>query len=75
MFSRDMNIESFDEELFDAIKEECQQEEHIELIASEELYEPRCRLRRRNDKQICGRLSEKRYYGGCENVDIAEELA
>ena len=42
MFTRDMNIESFDEELFDAIKkEECRQEEHIELIASENYASPR----------------------------------
>ena len=42
MFSRDMNIEGFDEELFDAIKkEECRQEEHIELIASENYASPR----------------------------------
>ena len=78
MFSRDMNIESFDEELFDAIKkEECRQEEHIELIASENYASPR--VLEAQGGVMTNKYAEgyprKRYYGGCENVDIAEELA
>ena len=78
MFSRDMNIESFDEELFDAIKkEECRQEEHIELIASENYASPR--VLEAQGGVLTNKYAEgyprKRYYGGCENVDIAEELA
>ena len=78
MFSRDMNIESFDQELFDAIKkEECRQEEHIELIASENYASPR--VLEAQGGVLTNKYAEgyprKRYYGGCENVDIAEELA
>ena len=78
MFSRDMNIESFDQELFDAIKkEEYRQEEHIELIASENYASPR--VLEAQGGVLTNKYAEgyprKRYYGGCENVDIAEELA
>ena len=78
MFSRDMNIESFDEELFEAIKkEECRQEEHIELIASENYASPR--VLEAQGGVLTNKYAEgyprKRYYGGCEYVDIAEELA
>ena len=78
MFSHDMNIESFDEELFKAIKkEECRQEEHIELIASENYASPR--VLEAQGGVLTNKYAEgypgKRYYGGCEHVDIAEELA
>ena len=78
MFSRDMNIESFDGELFEAIKkEECRQEEHIELIASENYASPR--VLEAQGGVLTNKYAEgyprKRYYGGCEHVDIAEELA
>ena len=73
-----MNIESFDEELFKAIKkEECRQEEHIELIASENYASPR--VLEAQGGVLTNKYAEgypgKRYYGGCEHVDIAEELA
>jgi len=78
MFSSDMNIESFDEELFEAIKkEECRQEEHIELIASENYASPR--VLEAQGGVLTNKYAEgyprKRYYGGCEHVDVAEELA
>ena len=73
-----MNIESFDGELFEAIKkEECRQEEHIELIASENYASPR--VLEAQGGVLTNKYAEgyprKRYYGGCEHVDIAEELA
>ena len=78
MFSSDMNIESFDEELFEAIKkEECRQEEHIELIASENYASPR--VLEAQGGVLTNKYAEgyprKRYYGGCEHADVAEELA
>ncbi len=78
MFNSEMDIESFDEELFQAIKmEECRQEEHIELIASENYASPR--VLEAQGGILTNKYAEgypgKRYYGGCENVDVAEELA
>jgi glycine hydroxymethyltransferase len=78
MLSRDMNIADFDPELSDAIAKETQrQEHHIELIASENYCSPR--VLEAQGSQLTNKYAEgypgKRYYGGCEYVDIAEELA
>lgn len=78
MLSRDMNIADFDPELSQAIKQETQrQEQHIELIASENYCSPR--VLEAQGSQLTNKYAEgyphKRYYGGCEYVDIAEDLA
>ncbi len=78
MFSVDMKIAGFDDELNDAIKNEIKrQEEHIELIASENYASPR--VLEAQGSLMTNKYAEgypyKRYYGGCENVDIAEQLA
>lgn len=78
MLSRDMNIADFDPELAEAIKLETQrQEEHIELIASENYCSPR--VLEAQGSQLTNKYAEgypsKRYYGGCEHVDVAEDLA
>ncbi len=78
MFSKDMTIAGFDDELQDAIEsEERRQEEHIELIASENYTSPR--VMEAQGSQLTNKYAEgypgKRYYGGCEYVDIAEQLA
>jgi glycine hydroxymethyltransferase len=73
-----MNIADFDPELFKAIQDENQrQEHHIELIASENYCSPR--VLEAQGSQLTNKYAEgyphKRYYGGCEFVDIAEDLA
>lgn len=78
MFSRDMTIAGFDDALFDAMqKEVARQEAHIELIASENYASPR--ILEAQGSQLTNKYAEgypgKRYYGGCEFVDIAENLA
>ncbi len=78
MFSADMSINGFDEELADAIKSEIQrQEEHIELIASENYASPR--VMEAQGTVLTNKYAEgypaKRYYGGCEHVDTVEQLA
>jgi glycine hydroxymethyltransferase len=78
MLTRDMNIADFDPELFQAIQNENQrQEHHIELIASENYCSPR--VLEAQGSQLTNKYAEgyphKRYYGGCEFVDIAEDLA
>ncbi len=78
MLSRDMNIADFDPELHAAIEKETQrQEHHIELIASENYCSPR--VLEAQGSQLTNKYAEgyphKRYYGGCEYVDIAEDLA
>jgi glycine hydroxymethyltransferase len=78
MLTRDMNIADFDPELFQAIQDENQrQEHHIELIASENYCSPR--VVEAQGSQLTNKYAEgyphKRYYGGCEYVDIAEDLA
>jgi len=78
MFSADMNIKDFDPELAQAIEnEDKRQEEHIELIASENYTSPR--VLEAQGSQLTNKYAEgypgKRYYGGCEYVDIAEQLA
>ena len=78
MFSKDMTIKSFDPELWSAIQnEEKRQEQHIELIASENYTSPR--VMEAQGSVLTNKYAEgypgKRYYGGCEFVDIAEQLA
>ena len=78
MFAKSMNISSFDPELARAIAGECRrQEEHIELIASENYVSPR--VLEAQGSVLTNKYAEgypgKRYYGGCEFVDIAEQLA
>ncbi len=78
MFPRDMRIAGFDDELARAIKEEKQrQEDHVELIASENYASPR--VLEAQGSVLTNKYAEgypgKRYYGGCEYVDVAEKLA
>lgn len=78
MFKKSMTIEGFDDELFQALEEERQrQEDHIELIASENYASPR--VMEAQGSQLTNKYAEgypgKRYYGGCEYVDKAEQLA
>lgn len=78
MFKKSMTIAGFDDELFQAIEEERQrQEDHIELIASENYTSPR--VMEAQGTLLTNKYAEgypgKRYYGGCEYVDKAEQLA
>ncbi len=78
MLKKEMNIADFDPQLFHAIQDETRrQEEHIELIASENYTSPR--VLEAQGTQLTNKYAEgypgKRYYGGCEHVDIVEELA
>ena len=78
MFKKDMQIAGFDDELWQAIQaEEKRQEEHIELIASENYTSPR--VMQAQGSVLTNKYAEgypaKRYYGGCEYVDVAEQLA
>ncbi|MGD2111955.1 MAG: serine hydroxymethyltransferase [Gammaproteobacteria bacterium] len=78
MFDKDMQIAGYDEELALAIERERQrQEDHIELIASENYASPR--VLEAQGSVLTNKYAEgypgKRYYGGCEYVDIAEQLA
>jgi len=78
MFTRDMKIEGFDNELAVAMAGESRrQEEHIELIASENYASPR--VLEAQGSVLTNKYAEgypgKRYYGGCEHVDIVERLA
>ena len=78
MFEKSMTIEGFDDEIFAALgEEERRQEEHIELIASVNYTSPR--VMQAQGTVLTNKYAEgypgKRYYGGCEYVDKAEELA
>ena len=78
MFPREMRIAGFDPELAQAIADENRrQEDHVELIASENYASPR--VMEAQGSQLTNKYAEgyigKRYYGGCEYVDIAEKLA
>lgn len=78
MFTADMSIASFDTDLTKAIQSEIRrQEEHVELIASENYTSPR--VMEAQGTVLTNKYAEgypsKRYYGGCEYVDIAEDLA
>ncbi len=78
MFTKDTTVKGFDDELFAAMEgERRRQEEHIELIASENMASPRvleCQGSVLTNKYAEG-YPGKRYYGGCEYVDVAEQLA
>lgn len=78
MFDESYTIEHFDDALFQAIaNEKRRQEDHIELIASENYVSPR--VLQAQGSVLTNKYAEgypgKRYYGGCEYVDIAEDLA
>ena len=78
MFSKDLRIEGFDPELAAAIAAEAvRQEDHVELIASENYASPR--VLEAQGSVLTNKYAEgypgKRYYGGCEHVDVAERLA
>ena len=78
MLKREMNIADYDAELWQAMEQEkLPQEEHIELIASENYTSPR--VMQAQGSQLTNKYAEgypgKRYYGGCEYVDIVEQLA
>ncbi len=78
MFDKDMRIAGYDDELWGAIQGERQrQEDHIELIASENYTSPR--VLEAQGSVLTNKYAEgypgKRYYGGCEYVDVAEQLA
>ena len=78
MFDKDATIEGFDEEIWQAIQDEnVRQEEHVELIASENYASPR--ILAAQGSVLTNKYAEgyprKRYYGGCENVDRVEEIA
>jgi len=78
MFNCDTKIAGFDDELWSAMQAESRrQEAHIELIASENYTSPR--VMEAQGSNLTNKYAEgypgKRYYGGCEFVDIAEQLA
>ncbi|MGH8547134.1 MAG: serine hydroxymethyltransferase, partial [Methylococcales bacterium] len=78
MFKLSQTIAGFDDELFKAMEDERRrQEEHIELIASENYTSPR--VLEAQGSVLTNKYAEgypaKRYYGGCEYVDVAEQLA
>ena len=78
MFSRDLTLARYDADLFAAMEQEAQrQEDHIELIASENYTSPA--VMEAQGSVLTNKYAEgyphKRYYGGCEYVDIVEQLA
>jgi glycine hydroxymethyltransferase len=78
MFHRNLTLDQVDPELFAAVQAENQrQEQHIELIASENYTSPA--VMAAQGTQLTNKYAEgypgRRYYGGCEHVDVAEQLA
>jgi glycine hydroxymethyltransferase len=78
MYPKTLSISDFDPELWNAMQHELQrQEDHLELIASENYASPR--VLQAQGSILTNKYAEgypgKRYYGGCEFVDIAEQLA
>jgi glycine hydroxymethyltransferase len=78
MYDRQKLVQQTDPELFAALQaENARQEHHIELIASENYASPA--VMAAQGSQLTNKYAEgypgKRYYGGCENVDVAEQLA
>ena len=78
MFSRDLTIARFDPEIYSAMEGEAQrQEDHIELIASENYTSPA--VMEAQGSVLTNKYAEgypgKRYYGGCEFVDVVEQVA
>lgn len=78
MYTKDMTVQTYDKELWEALEaERLRQEMHVELIASENMTSPRvmeCQGSCLTNKYAEG-YPGKRYYGGCEHVDVAEQLA
>ncbi|PIE41192.1 MAG: serine hydroxymethyltransferase [Gammaproteobacteria bacterium] len=78
MFSQDLTIAEFDPEIAESIElERKRQEEHIELIASENYTSPLVMAAQGSvlTNKYAEGYPQKRYYGGCEHVDVAEQLA
>ena len=78
MFSKSITIEKYDRELAAAMAAEVErQQDHVELIASENYVS--CAVMEAQGSQLTNKYAEgypsKRYYGGCEHVDVAEQLA
>src|ERR687895_1788554 len=78
MYSLKDTLETYDQEVWHAVEQEyIRQEEHVELIASENYASPR--VLHAQGSVLTNKYAEgypgKRYYGGCEYVDIAEQLA
>ncbi len=78
MFTKDMTLAGYDDALLEAMNAEAtRQEEHIELIASENYTSPR--VMEAQGSVLTNKYAEgypgKRYYGGCEHVDVVEQLA
>jgi glycine hydroxymethyltransferase len=78
MFTKTHTLDRIDPEIFAAIQNENKrQQEHIELIASENYTSPA--VMQAQGSQLTNKYAEgypgKRYYGGCENVDVVEQLA
>ena len=78
MYSCDLCVKSFDSELWAAVQAEAKrQEDHVELIASENYVSPR--VLEMQGSVLTNKYAEgypgKRYYGGCEHVDVVEQLA
>ena len=78
MYGNNLSIETFDKDLWEALEaERTRQEQHIELIASENYASPR--VMEAQGGILTNKYAEgypgKRYYGGCEFVDVAEQLA
>lgn len=78
MFKKSLTLSDFDPALFDAIRGEAKrQEDHIELIASENYTSPQ--VMQAQGTELTNKYAEgypgKRYYGGCEYVDVVEQLA
>ena len=78
MYGNNLSIEAFDKDLWEALESERKrQEQHIELIASENYASPR--VMEAQGGILTNKYAEgypgKRYYGGCEVVDVAEQLA
>lgn len=78
MFTREMKIAGYDDDVWNAIQAESErQEAHIELIASENYTSPR--VMEAQGSVLTNKYAEgypgKRYYGGCEHVDVVEALA
>jgi len=72
-----LRLRNVDPQIAEAIEhEKLRQQENIELIASEILFRRHFGSARLGvDEQICGRLSPQTLYGGCENIDVIEQLA
>lgn len=78
MYSKDMHIQGFDDELYAALEGETRRQlESVELIASENFASPRVLAAQGSDftNKYAEGYPGKRYYAGCEYVDIAEQLA